>query len=144
MKLSMLWRRITATRYTRTLEAEVARLRAENRALLNSILGIAGVPPIQVAASELKCDAAAAASGTEDAPCGPQPTRQALTSAATDDTAPAVEARANGNRSGKAARLRKPNGVQVAPIRRRSWHQINRMLEFESARKKPQEVNAEP
>src|SRR6202451_259789 len=48
MELHPLWRRITATRYTRALEAEVARLRAENRALLNSILGIAGVPPITV------------------------------------------------------------------------------------------------
>src|ERR1700722_9321734 len=43
-----MWRQITVTRYTRALEAEVARLRAENRALLNSILGIAGVPPITV------------------------------------------------------------------------------------------------
>jgi hypothetical protein len=43
-----IWRKVTATRYTRALEAEVARLRAENRAMLNSILGIAGVPPIPV------------------------------------------------------------------------------------------------
>src|SRR5690242_15917884 len=64
-----IWRRISTTRYTRALESEVARqraendqqratiasqqneiarLRAENRALLNSILGIAGVPPILV------------------------------------------------------------------------------------------------
>src|ERR1700691_4484871 len=48
MNLHYIWRRITATRYTRALEADVARLRAENRALLNSILGIAGVPPITV------------------------------------------------------------------------------------------------
>ena len=34
-------------RYVRLLEAEVARLRAENRALLNSVLGTAGVPPIE-------------------------------------------------------------------------------------------------
>ena len=33
-------------RYTRTLEDEVERLRAENRALLNSLLGTAGFPPI--------------------------------------------------------------------------------------------------
>jgi len=48
MNIQTIWRRVTATRYTRALEVEVARLRAENRALLNSILGIAGVPPITV------------------------------------------------------------------------------------------------
>ena len=42
------WRWLTTTRYTRTLEAEVERLRAENRALLNSLLGTAGFPPIEV------------------------------------------------------------------------------------------------
>jgi len=35
------------TRYTRALEDEVARLRAENRALVNSILGVAGIPPMR-------------------------------------------------------------------------------------------------
>jgi hypothetical protein len=33
-------------RYVRGLEDEVARLRAENRALLNSLLGTAGLPPL--------------------------------------------------------------------------------------------------
>jgi len=33
-------------RYVRMLEQEVARLRAENRALVNSLLGTAGFPPI--------------------------------------------------------------------------------------------------
>lgn len=33
-------------RYVRGLEHEVARLRAENRALLNSLLGTAGIPPL--------------------------------------------------------------------------------------------------
>ena len=34
------------SRYVRLLEEEVARLRAENRALVNSLLGTAGFPPI--------------------------------------------------------------------------------------------------
>jgi hypothetical protein len=34
------------SRYERTLEEEVTRLRAENRALVNSLLGTAGFPPI--------------------------------------------------------------------------------------------------
>jgi hypothetical protein len=33
-------------RYVRMLEEEVARLRGENRALVNSLLGTAGFPPI--------------------------------------------------------------------------------------------------
>ena len=47
-------RQAVRSRYVRELEAEVAReraeierLRVENRALLNSVLGTAGVPPIE-------------------------------------------------------------------------------------------------
>jgi hypothetical protein len=47
------WRWLTTGRYTRTLEAEVERLRAENRALLNSLLGTAGFPPIEVPAAKV-------------------------------------------------------------------------------------------
>jgi len=36
------------SRYVRMLEEEVARLRAENRALVNSLLGTAGFPPISL------------------------------------------------------------------------------------------------
>ena len=35
------------SRYVRLLEEEVARLRAENRALTNSLLGTAGFPPVE-------------------------------------------------------------------------------------------------
>lgn len=48
------WREGMRGRYVRLLEAEIERgraeierLRAENRALLNSLLGTAGVPPIE-------------------------------------------------------------------------------------------------
>src|SRR2546427_8207730 len=37
---------IFRTRYVALLEDEVARLRAENRALVNSLLGTAGFPPV--------------------------------------------------------------------------------------------------
>ncbi len=40
------WKWLVTSRYVRALEAEVERLRAENRALMNSILGIAGIPPV--------------------------------------------------------------------------------------------------
>jgi hypothetical protein len=46
MSLSELWHRLTTTRYTIWLEDEVARLRGENRALMNSLLTRAGVQPI--------------------------------------------------------------------------------------------------
>ncbi|MGB8494501.1 MAG: hypothetical protein WCE53_08900 [Candidatus Acidiferrum sp.] len=42
-------RRFFRTRYVGMLEEEVARLRGENRALLNSLLGTAGFPPVEFA-----------------------------------------------------------------------------------------------
>jgi len=42
-KLKQLWR----SNYVRLLEEEVARLRAENRALMNLLLGTAGFPPVE-------------------------------------------------------------------------------------------------
>ena len=39
--------KILQTRYVGMLEADVARLRAENRALMNSLLGTAGFPPVE-------------------------------------------------------------------------------------------------
>lgn len=38
--------RLIQSRYVSLLEEEVARLRAENRALTNSLLGTAGFPPV--------------------------------------------------------------------------------------------------
>jgi hypothetical protein len=45
-RIRELWHWLTANKYVVALEAEVERLRAENRALMNSILGIAGIPPV--------------------------------------------------------------------------------------------------
>lgn len=39
--------KILQTRYVGLLEGDVARLRAENRALMNSLLGTAGFPPVE-------------------------------------------------------------------------------------------------
>ena len=41
------FRGILQTRYVGLLEGEVTRLRAENRALMNSLLGTAGFPPVE-------------------------------------------------------------------------------------------------
>jgi hypothetical protein len=42
-------KRFFQTRYVGMLEGEVARLRMENRALMNSLLGTAGFPPVEFA-----------------------------------------------------------------------------------------------
>ena len=39
--------RLLSGRYVGLLEGEVLRLRAENRALMNSLLGTAGFPPVE-------------------------------------------------------------------------------------------------
>jgi hypothetical protein len=149
MELHPIWRRLTATRYTRALEADVARLRAENRALLNSILGIAGVPPITV----LPDSVSIAASDAERVADGGaiqhkhRRTLQACTAAGSAGTSTAQSSRA-GDTPATTAPLTNGNaqGANVVmPMRRRSWHQIYRMLEIDSARKKPQEaVNIPP
>jgi len=109
MAMGELWRRMTTRRYVRALEAEVSRLRAENRALLNSILGIAGVPPIPATAGNF--DEGRPSSRYDGSP--------------------------RADRSGRQANRSMMPGVQAtAPMRRRSWQQITRALELESARRK--------
>lgn len=100
-----IWRVIWGGGRTSGLEGEVMRLRAENRALMNSILGIAGVPPVIVADAG---EADVAVVGVVE---------RAAVSAALAKSAD--------------ARVRK----NVTPMRRRSWHQVNRMLELDAARK---------
>ena len=154
--------RLTTTRYTRTLEREVARLRAENRALLNSILGIAGIPPITVAPSEAALmDMTNMTSMTNEfARTGPlqeapqhspqhssQDTPRTSVPALPRSDKPESSAPARARFSAKAPRAGSARSVRFngqppanpSPMRRRSWQQINRMLEFESARKTTQE-----
>lgn len=40
-------KKLLRSNYVRLLEEEVSRLRAENRALMNSLLGTAGFPPVE-------------------------------------------------------------------------------------------------
>jgi len=168
-----MWQRITRTKYTRDLEAEVARqraeldrqraeldrLRAENCALLNSILGIAGIPPLPISPGS-----------TSRRPGGPVlPAQSHSESARADDEStfrpppPAKDSAGQkglpGPRQGEPGRSdsmgghlpveqrsRPRNDSRLSvphvrplvrrggPLRRRSWHQINRILEIESAR----------
>ena len=139
------WLRITASRYTRALEDENARLRAENRALLNSILGIAGIPPLRVDAEverqrgrDVRSASHPGKGGTSyDAPYNGQPRvdgkhkagpqRSTAESGAIDADRGADETR----RSARAKGLIVP----ANPLRRRSWQQIGRMLEIENVRR---------
>src|SRR5271156_6451294 len=142
INLSEMWQRITATRYPRALEAEIVRLRAENRALLNSILGMAGVPPITVAAPPVLPVAAppntsghafkrAENAGTTDAALAAE-----VTGAAADATSSAPVSPKPGHAVRRPPRMRvKPPTDAAVPMRRRSWHQIYRMLEFDAAKK---------
>ena len=101
------------SRYVRELEREAARLRAENRALLNSLLGTAGVPPLRV----------------ED--CYVAPPFRAAGSCEGQTAEPSHAASA---RSGQAS-PRAAESSAAPPVRRRSWQQIGRMLEIEEARR---------
>jgi hypothetical protein len=163
MTFRMLWQRITSTRYTRAIEAsartesvlheeiarlraEIDRLRGENRALLNSILGIAGVPPILVGLPDRRFVEA----GTSvTMPPEPLPARRHSESSPRSSgdgeslsPAPPPGENASGRDFPGTSRPRNdsrhpdsPARQVAAPLRRRSWHQINRMLEVQAARK---------
>lgn len=98
------------TRYTRTLEDEVARLRAQNRALINSILGVAGIPPMRVADQIVA------------------PTLSIQRSELGVHKAIGADSRHPSTSSTGV------EAVQPMPLRRRSWQQIGRALEVEDAR----------
>jgi hypothetical protein len=187
ISIRTLWQRITARRDTRARKActheecalreevarqcaELARLRAENRALLNSILGIAGVPPLPVdrgAFVEPQLYPERAAHGTADVDSAPSytPVIPRPRSSTAEESAVGSEIQKQiprrpqdglsrddsvvSNGSGLPSSFdgrppRRPAPLQnhsaamktmAVPMRRRSWQQINRMLEFDAARK---------
>ena len=126
MTLGELVRRLVSSRYTRALEADVARLRAENRALLNSILGVAGVPPIVVAENTISPGAGLRMPAGAVTPNSSVAAGSAAAAAAMQQKRAAARAASTVGASEKV----------VPPMRRRSWHQIFRTLEINSARKK--------
>ena len=113
-----IWRVIWGGGRMSSLEGEVTRLRAENRALMNSILGIAGVPPV-IVTDENEAEALRLKVG------------EAGTAADPDAAGRAVGGVAPVKSGGARMRVRK----NATPMRRRSWHQVNRMLELDAARK---------
>ncbi len=154
---------VPARSYARALQAElarlrdeIARLRAENRALLNSILGIAGIPPVQVEAfptdppgstdrrpgglgiSTVSAEKPQSERGPSFGPASPA-TAGGLHSHPATPSGP--EAPASGPASPPHSALLDSRSAtshvrQLPAPRRRSWHQINRILEFEAAQKK--------
>lgn len=117
------------TRYARSLEDEVARLRAENRALLDSILGIAGVAPAldvrgwTLEAGE-KANADSSSRGRESAA-----SRNDNTGSSDPLTAAAAGPPGRGPSFFRAGKQRPCDTASAAPLRRRSWQQIERALE---------------
>ena len=127
MAIREFWRRLTTTRYARALEfelagcrAEIQRLRTENRALLNSILGIAGIPPVLV-------DHGFSLDTAKNVPGGAVSFTRGRAEHSSAQRYGADEAR-NENLNSAVREV-------ATPLRRRSWHQISRIFEFESARK---------
>ena len=98
-------KRLLTTRYTRSLEEEVARLRRENRALINSILSLAGLPPLRLDAEIARENRRDTIATNADVPVSRPPSA-----------------------SGQGILL--PANAH----RRRSWQQINRILEIEESR----------
>ena len=143
--LRTIWLRITASRYTRALEEENARLRAENRALLNSILGIAGIPPLRVDAEverqrgrDLRAASRTGKGGTSyDAPHNFHPRVDGKHKADPQRATPESDARDSDRVSEETRRSARAKGLIVPanPLRRRSWQQIGRMLEIENVRR---------
>ena len=172
--LRQFWQRFTSACSTREFESEIARqraeierLRSENRALLDSVLGIAGIPPLSIPQARLTVDLGAP---FDAEPLSSQSHSESSTRPLADDDStfrpppPANHAGTNGHSAlrqesegsdstgaplpaGQSTRPRNdslqsaPRVRPVAPPhRRRSWHQINRILEIESARSKDREA----
>lgn len=118
-RAAVAWRSIAPRRYTQMLESEIARLHLENRALLNSILGVAGLPPITVPTLE----------------CAPGP---ASSSNVDDSSGKTTNHKPTSLGRPRPSTLHKKLSVPAqvtSPTRRRSWHQITQLLELKSAKK---------
>ena len=141
------------TQYARALECEVARLRAENHALVNSILGVAGIPPMRMvaAARKVRADSVTDVGSrdvcvTETRDLGREPGKA---SRQPDINRPAGRELHAGAAPPRAVPAQAIGAVgreeQSTPLRRRSWQQIERVREIEDARaaRREQETDTE-
>jgi hypothetical protein len=149
MKPREIWRQIArlydaageSSSRIRALESEVARLRAENRALLNSILGIAGMKPLPPEPPATVFNTPAAIAGHSESSthsrAADRPLSTPTAASSSTGVANALPPRQPETRNGSSQLSPVPKSRQLhAPAhRRRSWHQINRILEIQSSRK---------
>jgi hypothetical protein len=138
---------IFKSRYTRALEEDIARLRNENRALINSILSISGLPPLRLDAeiardnhrTEIEIKSRRIAASAASPPTGVIGRDRPGTSIG---HAPALSEVGAEHRPASPM----PNQGIVLPAnphRHRSWQQINRILEMEEARQIENRDNSE-
>jgi hypothetical protein len=138
---------IFRSRYVRVLEDEVSRLRDENRALINSILSIAGLPPLRLEEevarenrlAEIEVKARRNRAAAQTATMGAVG-RDRTGDPATHDA---------GSVAQSSSRIASPPAIgqgivlPANPLRRRSWQQINRILEIEETRQITNRDNSE-
>ena len=118
MLMSNIWKTILSrlrSGYTRSLEEEIARLRAENRALVNSILGLAGIPPMRVAAA------------------APSRAFVGATLGSPGRGKPRPYEKKSGCDAGAIHGASSRTDTPMRGLRRRSWQQIGRALEIQDA-----------
>jgi hypothetical protein len=121
------------------LREEITRLRAENRALLNSILGIAGIPPIIVSEAEAATEAAMLHAFPPTAALAQKPVESSSAPPRAEKPESPAPKRVRFKSDLRPPHRGTPQKNAPAP-RRRSWQQINRMLELAAARKPSQET----
>ena len=113
------------TRYTRALEGEVARLRAENHALVNSILGVAEISPMRMVAAGNGARHLSQLASVQSVSVG--------ATLGSPGRGPSF-VRVNKPRPYESAVANFEGGEHKAPLRKRSWQQIERLREIEDAR----------
>ena len=130
--------------YTRGLEEEVARLRAENLALVNSILGVAGIPPMRFGNAGAKSAFRGGVSGSASA-IGSIGRNLASGSSTVLEghinrrgrkglTSVPIKSIGTGRELPVGTVVRTgTEGAALRGVRRRSWQQIGRALEVEDA-----------
>ena len=132
--LREIWGRVKVAARAGEMQEEITRLRAENRALMNSILGIAGVPPV-IVANAAEGQALRLRVGDRGAEAAKELIGGPVSAVHARAKRPAtVNGRVGRRRDGGTNRS--DSAAMPMPLRRKSWHQVNRMLEIDAARKK--------
>jgi hypothetical protein len=138
---------IFRSRYVLVLEDEVSRLRSENRALINSVLSIAGLPPLRLEAEVVRENhlAKIEVKGRRNRAAA-QATAMGAVGRDRSGNPPANDrgsVEQGAGRNASSPTLRQGIVLPANPHRRRSWQQINRILEIEETRQIGNRDNSE-